>query len=205
MTYIGTFREIDKPVMFNASTLWRHCYAVCAKVCVGWSSSVGWWLVFLSFSPVLLSPVMKLQRMLRECLAWIARTRVKMRAGAVVCTISCHMNDQDDPVVIRDSSPDLILLQMVTILQMWKSPCDAVSATEADKGGNVVGDIVKALRKACRSLRRVFGCYAGISKGLNNSLTSLSISASRFAFASSIFFCSLSSADWTSCWRTMSW
>ncbi|MHC8315074.1 hypothetical protein [Pseudomonas sp. LB3P31] len=41
----------------------------------------------------------------------------KNAAGAVVCTISCHMNDQDDPVVIRDSSPDLILLQMVTILQ----------------------------------------------------------------------------------------
>ena len=44
------------------------------------------------------------------------------------------MNDQDDPVVIRDSPPDLILLQMVTMLQIEKAP-DADEQSRTDMLG----------------------------------------------------------------------
>jgi predicted DNA-binding protein (UPF0278 family) len=51
------------------------------------------------------------------------------------------------PVADSDNHPVVVVK-----LQVQKT-CDAVSVTEADKSGDVVGDIVKALRCNYRSLQ----------------------------------------------------
>jgi hypothetical protein len=48
-------------------------------------------------------------------LKWLETNRNHVCGG--VNTINCHMNDSGDPVVIRDSSPDLILLVWLWNLQ----------------------------------------------------------------------------------------